>query len=320
MSIQVGAGREWIVMLEAAGEPGGPGMDRHTFRRLLALWPSPAPTTLYSPDRYALQLPVLAADASLALSSAMSSWGEALQRADLPKWDLVRAEVLTPAELERDLDAADAADGAGEGPAGGTLRTEATLGDDLLRRALHDPVTGLRDRAIFLDDAQRLLVDGSHAPGAYTLILVRLDGLASENGSAVGRMPDEVLLEVGYRLSAAVRPADMVARVGAAEFAVLLELAPGVDIDPVVKRVISTVRPPAVDKGRVLPLIARVGVATTECGDGVDHLISKAEVAMVPARGPEGGSTVDSPAARPQVKAGDGSSGAGSGESRTLKA
>jgi diguanylate cyclase (GGDEF)-like protein len=301
VSIQVGARpRQWIVMLEAAGEPGGPGMDRHTFRRLLALWPSPAPTTLYSPDRYALQLPVFAADASSALSSAMSSWAEALHRAEVPKWDLVRAEVLTPAELERDLEAAEAADGAGDGHPPGFLRTEAALGDDLLRRALHDPVTGLRDRAIFLDEARRLLAAGAHARDAFTLMLIRLDGFAGEDGGLGRPMTDGVLVEVGRRLSASVRPDDMVARVGAREFAVLLALASGVDIGPVVDRVVSAVRSPAVDEGRVLALSARVGVATTECGDGVDDLILKAERALVSACGREGGSPAAPPATQTQ--------------------
>lgn len=304
-------------MLEAAGEPGGPGMDRHSFRRLLALWPSPAPTTLYSPDRYALQLSVFAADASSALSSAMSSWAEALQRAEVPKWDLVRAEVLTPAELERDLEAADVADGPGGGRPAGLLRTEAALSDDLLRRALHDPVTGLRDRAIFLDEVRRLLAGGAHAPGAFTLMLIGLDGFAGEGGLGPP-ISDDVLVEVGRRLSAAVRPGDLVARVGTGEFAVLLALASGVNIDSVVDRVVSTVRSPAVHEGRALALMARVGVATTEHGDGVDDLMIKAAIAMGGETGREGSSAAAPPATRTEAAAGG--DAADSAESRTLKA
>ena len=315
MGSQVGAGRrQWIVMLEAAGAPGAPGMDGHTFRRLLAMWPGPAPNTLFSPDRYALQLPVLAADASSALSSAVSSWGEALERAELPKWELVRAEVLTPAELERDLEAAD---GAGDRHGGGLMWTEAALGDDLLRRALLDPVTGLRDRAIFLDDARQLLADDADAR-MHTVILVRLDGFASEDGSLGRPMPDAVLLEVGRRLSAAVRPDDMVARVGPSEFAVLLALASGVDIDVVVDRVVSTMSRPAVHAGRVQALVARVGVATTECGGSIDDLMAEAEVAMMPVRGRDGETAGTGPAAPSQVTGDVRRRTAGGGEGCTL--
>ena len=98
---------EWIVLLEAADVgTAASTIDAGRFRQFLRAWGPPAPATLYSPDRYALQLQINAIDHATALSSALRQWRDAVARAGLPEWELVRVEIMTPDEQEREYQTA----------------------------------------------------------------------------------------------------------------------------------------------------------------------------------------------------------------------
>jgi GGDEF domain-containing protein len=266
---------DWAVLLEVADEQGDATIDPESLRQLVRAWPGPTPTSLYSPSRYALQVTVRATDPPAALAIAMSRWGDARRRCGLPAWDLVRAEVLTPTEFERELEAEDRAartTGARSEPA-----SERSVADELLRRALKDSVTGLPDREVFLDDVRRALATplaGSDVPAVVTVAL----------DSAGGRPqpPDDLLAEVGQCLAAAVRRGDPVARVGEAAFAALVTLPFGNHTDRVAERVVRCVGAAGERYGRVLR--PRVGVATASTGDDPDTLMKMAEAAMGAAR------------------------------------
>lgn len=88
------------MLLEAADESGVSTVEADSYGRLVTSWAVSIPTTLYSTNRYALQVTVDADDAPTALGMALSQWKDALKRSALPEWQLVRAETLTPHELE----------------------------------------------------------------------------------------------------------------------------------------------------------------------------------------------------------------------------
>jgi len=93
----------------------------------------------------------------------------------------------------------------------------------LWRMAMHDPLTGLHNRASLEERVEQALASEQRAGSAVTLILVDLDGFKTINdlhGHAAG---DRVLTEVARRLLACVRGADTVARLGGDEFVVLLD-------------------------------------------------------------------------------------------------
>lgn len=101
------AGR-WVVLLEAADGGGSGGMDRGDVARLLAALGEKCDGgggggALHSSDRYALQVETAASGPVEALLVVLSSWADAVRELDLPRWQVVRAELLTPDELERDL-------------------------------------------------------------------------------------------------------------------------------------------------------------------------------------------------------------------------
>ena len=266
-----------MVLLEAADERSRTVIDAAAFRRLVTAWAAAPPGVLYSPSRYALQVAVVARDPQSALAAAMGLWSDALRRAGLPRWQLVRAEIVTPDEFERDLHAED-----WDGPADAPVLGRQASGpdpasEDLLRRALHDAVTGLAGRELFLDHVRAALGADTLGSAGQAVMVVDLDELdrpASE----------EVLVEVAGRLKDAVRRADVVARVGPNRFALLVTVASGEDTDLVADRIVGNVRSPILDDGPALAVTASVGVARTSPGADADDLLLMAEVAMATAK------------------------------------
>jgi diguanylate cyclase (GGDEF)-like protein len=113
----------------------------------------------------------------------------------------------------------------------------AVLLDEIRRKALADPLTGLANRAAL----EMRVEEEREARGALdglTLLFVDLDGFKAINdtyGHAVG---DLLLVQLGARLQGAVRASDLVSRVGGDEFVLLF---PHVEDDEVVERLVRKV-------------------------------------------------------------------------------
>lgn len=87
--------------------------------------------------------------------------------------------------------------------------------------AFQDPLTGLANRRQF-DDALRVAIASPPAAGAaHALLMLDLNGFKKINDSFGHGIGDELLVIVAQRLSAAMRPGDLIARLGGDEFAVL---------------------------------------------------------------------------------------------------
>ena len=97
---------QWAVLVEATDAGASGGVDRDGVLRLLAVLERDCGGggggALHSSDRYALQLTTTASDPAEALNTVLSRWADALIELDLPAWKVVRTEVLTAEELERD--------------------------------------------------------------------------------------------------------------------------------------------------------------------------------------------------------------------------
>ncbi len=95
--------------------------------------------------------------------------------------------------------------------------------DDIRYQALHDPLTGLPNRVLFMDRLGHAL----SRPGAeVAVVLLDIDNFKLVNDSLGHSAGDELLMEIAPRLQGALRPSDTIARLGGDEFVVLLEQVP----------------------------------------------------------------------------------------------
>jgi diguanylate cyclase (GGDEF)-like protein len=161
---------------------------------------------------------------------------------------------------------------------GATALQNARLVEEARHQALHDGLTGLPNRVLFLD---RLEVALRGADGAAVLFcdLDRFKLVNDEHGHRAG---DEVLRQVAARLREAVRPGDLVARLGGDEFGILL---PGVADEAAAREVAEQVTAGVAQAlhvdGRRLRLTTSVGLAVAPNGEGPgDLLLQAADAAM----------------------------------------
>ena len=133
----------------------------------------------------------------------------------------------------------------------------------LLTDAVYDRVTGLPNRALFLDRLSRALagLEGHHASGTYVL-LIDIDRFKPVNDGLGHEVGDSLLAVIGRRLSDEAGPADSVARLSGDQFAVLFcENRGNRDIESFTERIRKSVaRPIMLDTHEVF-LTACIGVA-----------------------------------------------------------
>ena len=95
---------------------------------------------------------------------------------------------------------------------------------ELAYQALHDSLTGLPNRILFLDRLDHLIAQSSRYPGlSFAILFLDLDYFKVVNDSLGHSTGDQLLVMVGQRLSDCLRPNDTVSRLGGDEFVILLE-------------------------------------------------------------------------------------------------
>jgi diguanylate cyclase (GGDEF)-like protein len=145
--------------------------------------------------------------------------------------------------------------------------------------ATHDPLTGLANRPLLVDRLGVALARRpSEPPNHVGVLFIDLDGFKIVNDELGHAAGDATLVEVARRLTAAVRPADTVARFGGDEFVVLTEALPGPDdARQLAERLADAV---AEVQAGSRGLQASVGVALAEAGDTPDTILRMADQVM----------------------------------------
>jgi diguanylate cyclase (GGDEF)-like protein len=153
--------------------------------------------------------------------------------------------------------------------------------------ALHDALTGLPNRTLFLDRLEQSLRRARRRgpeSGAAVLFL-DLDRFKVVNDSLGHHAGDDLLQSVALRLDAALRPGDTVARIGGDEFTVLLEdVAEPREATIVAERVLATLAQPFPIAGRELHVSGSIGIALAGPDVDPEELIRDADVAMYRAK------------------------------------
>ncbi|MFJ6452857.1 putative bifunctional diguanylate cyclase/phosphodiesterase [Paenarthrobacter sp. NPDC091669] len=148
------------------------------------------------------------------------------------------------------------------------------------REALTDALTGLGNRLALGDAfvaARNAAVHGSAQPA---LLLVNLDGFKALKNSAGLAAADQVLVTVAMRIQSAVRENDVVTRLGADEYAVLLPATPQNSATAVGNRILAALEP-NIDLGNnSVRCGASMGLRTAEPHHTLEDLLQEADIAV----------------------------------------
>ena len=148
--------------------------------------------------------------------------------------------------------------------------------------AMHDPLTGLPNRALFVDRVVHAISHHRHNGLGFALLFIDLDGFKAVNDCQGHEAGDEVLKVVAKRLSARLRGADTVARIGGDEFVVLLQgVAETATASTVAAELIVMIREQIAVAGGSCRVGASVGMSVfPTCGETIDTLLRSADRAM----------------------------------------
>jgi len=155
------------------------------------------------------------------------------------------------------------------------------------RNAFHDPLTGLPNRAVFLDRLERLHMHAQRRPGyRFAVLFIDLDRFKPVNDTFGHIAGDELLTQVARRLESCLRQEDSVSRFGGDEFAVLLDNVVDIrDATLVAERINNELSLPIRIGPREIAASASIGIAFS----GDDHerseqVLGDADAAMYRAK------------------------------------
>ena len=158
--------------------------------------------------------------------------------------------------------------------------------EDMRRKAMHDPLTGLPNRAMFMESLDRAVRKARRRQGRVSVLFIDLDHFKQVNDTMGHAAGDRLLQLVAERLASAVRQSDLVARLAGDEFVVLIEDHKGPEeVMIVAQKVVGFLQRPVLLEWREVNVSGSVGIASyPEDGDDVESLVKNADAAMYQAK------------------------------------
>ena len=176
--------------------------------------------------------------------------------------------------------------------------------EKLMHDALHDPLTRLGNRKLFLDRLQQAQLRARRVPGyQFCVLFVDLDRFKGVNDGLGHQAGDQLIIATANRLSASLRPTDLVsrgagdhsggggggdllARMGGDEFTILLDNINSEQVPVrVAERLMSAMADAFVLDGQQVIVTASIGIALNKNGyDDVQDMLRDADIAMYHAK------------------------------------
>ena len=151
-------------------------------------------------------------------------------------------------------------------------------------QSLHDALTGLPNRALLFDRVEHAFGRAARFGFGVAVLLLDVDGFKTVNDSLGHQAGDELLIEVGSRLTEVVRTSDTVARLGGDEFVVLAEVESDEEAFEIAERIAQVWEQPfAVASGEVF-CSASVGIAVGREAQAPAKMLREADAAMYRAK------------------------------------
>jgi diguanylate cyclase (GGDEF)-like protein len=156
----------------------------------------------------------------------------------------------------------------------------------LRQRAFYDSLTGLPNRALFLDRLAHATARGERLGEEVAVLFIDLDRFKVVNDSLGHSAGDELLVQVGQRLRACLRESDTIARLGGDEFTVLLEGPTALaDAARAAERILDTFRAPFVLDGQDAFGSASIGISGgSDLRDSGRDPLREADIALYRAK------------------------------------
>lgn len=166
------------------------------------------------------------------------------------------------------------------------ITTRKQAEDRLNYLANHDPLTGLANRALFMERLQQALAHAHRNTQVVALIFMDLDRFKIINDTLGHAIGDKLLQTVGKRIRSCARAEDTIARFGGDEFTILLEdIGEELDVTGFVQKVLNAFSTPLMLEGHEIFVTPSVGISLYP-NDGVDaqSLLKNADAAMYRAK------------------------------------
>ncbi|WP_075214077.1 diguanylate cyclase domain-containing protein [Mongoliimonas terrestris] len=163
------------------------------------------------------------------------------------------------------------------------ITEERTLAERMRHMAEYDAMTGLANRARFqirlagFDNPADILAAGG------SLMIVDLDGFKQVNDTFGHEVGDGCICEAAHTLQSVCAEAEMVARIGGDEFAVICRPQPRAAIEATARRLVAALQTTVSGRGTTLPIGASIGIAIA-AGTGSTELFRRADHAMYAAK------------------------------------
>lgn len=154
--------------------------------------------------------------------------------------------------------------------------------DSLFIKATHDAMTGLANRALFMDRLRNVVARAGRDRHPSGVLMIDMDGLKQINDGYGHRIGDAVIVAFADRLKKATRNTDTAARLGGDEFGIILSPLEKPDgVDAAIRRIHAEIAQPFVFENRPYPLKASIGCACLpEDGVEPERLLEVADLRM----------------------------------------
>jgi diguanylate cyclase (GGDEF)-like protein len=162
----------------------------------------------------------------------------------------------------------------------------ARMADSMAHLAFHDPLTGLPNRALFVDRVGQALARSERKAQTTAVLFADLDNFKAINDSLGHAAGDELLVIIARRIRESLRPSDSAARFGGDEFAILLEdIGNEGRVMNACERIMASLAAPVDIQGMTIDPGASIGVALTrDATCDADRLLRDADLAMYAAK------------------------------------
>lgn len=151
----------------------------------------------------------------------------------------------------------------------------------LFIKATRDSLTGLANKAFFMDRVRTTLLTRKKSSNPSAIVICDLDGLKLINDNYGHRVGDVAIKEFANCIRRVTRELDTVARIGGDEFGIISPLKNNTEVEDLVRRLESEVTKPLLYENKVIALKASIGYALApQDGTEIEELIDLADQRM----------------------------------------